>query len=74
MSIEVGPRIYNRITYDEALLYCMTLSFKGYYDWRLPSDSETIFEFEVVWIDDNDRYVKQYPTVTYPVTPVRDIK
>ena len=73
MSIEIGPRISNPITYDEALLYCMTLSYKGYNDWRLPSDSEALFEF-VVWVDDNDCFAIHYPTVTLPVTPVRDIK
>jgi hypothetical protein len=73
MTIEIGPRVSTPIHYDEALLYCMTLSYNGYYDWRLPVASEAIFEF-AIWVDENGiLFAKSHPYAKYPAIPVRDI-
>ena len=73
MTIEIGPRVSTPIHYDEALLYCMTLSHNGYYDWRLPFAREAIFE-SAIWVDENAvLYPKSHPYAKYPTIPVRDI-
>ena len=73
MTIEIGPRTSTPIHYDKALLYCMTLSYNGYYDWRLPFAREAIFE-SAVWVDENAvLYPKSHPYAKYPAIPVRDI-
>jgi len=71
--IELGYESNRMMSYDEALLYCMTLSYKGHYDWRLPVASEAIFEF-AIWVDENSiLFAKSHPYVKYPAIPVRDI-
>jgi len=72
--IELGYESNRMMSYDEALLYCMTLSYNGYYDWRLPFAREAIFE-SAVWVDENAvLYPKSHPYAKYSAIPVRDIK
>ena len=73
MSIEVGPISNHELySYDEAWLYCLTLSHNGHKDWRMPDimDSWTYPSVELHgWFEDDWQY-NQGP---YTVTPVRDI-
>ena len=75
--IEFGPRSKDKVSFDTALLYCMTLDHEGYCNWRLPVADETVFEtlFEVeVWVNENEKIAIDSPYVPFYVVPVRDIK
>jgi hypothetical protein len=39
--IEFGPELLRVLTYDEAWLYCVTLTHNGYRDWRIPTPEES---------------------------------
>ena len=56
--IEFGPRSKDKVSFDTALLYCMTLDHEGYCNWRLPVADETVLEtlFDVeVWVNENEK-------------------
>lgn len=38
--LEFAPKSSGLMTYDEALLYCTFCRFRGYTDWRLPTEAE----------------------------------
>lgn len=38
--IEFAPRSKNKLSYDEALLYCQFLDYDGHTDWRMPTKEE----------------------------------
>ena len=74
--IEFGPRSKDKVSFDTALLYCMTLDHEGYCNWRLPVADETVFEtlFEVeVWVNENEKIATDNPYQSFYVIPVRDI-
>lgn len=71
--IEIASEIKDRVSYNEAWLYCLTLEYDGHKDWRLPSYSE--YEDHDLnnqyWYNDD---VLQYDPDEYWTTiPVRDL-
>lgn len=38
--IEVAPILKDHLIYDEAWLYCATLTYNSKYDWRMPTSDE----------------------------------
>ena len=38
--LDFAPHSRTRLTYDEAVLYCFFLDYKGHRDWRLPTEYE----------------------------------
>ena len=38
--IQIGLESQHELTIEEAFLYCITLNYKGYSDWRLPTIGE----------------------------------
>jgi hypothetical protein len=45
--IEFGPELLRVLTYDEAWLYCATLTHNNKYDWRIPTDYEFTYNDEI---------------------------
>jgi hypothetical protein len=39
--IELAPITQNKMTYEEAILYCQFCNHDGYTDWRLPTFFES---------------------------------
>jgi hypothetical protein len=39
-TISVAPKTDNKMSYEEALLYCQFCNHNGYTDWRLPTLDE----------------------------------
>lgn len=68
--IEYAPVSKNKMTYDEAIVYCQFLKYNGYRDWRLPT-REDYFLFGNIygWYLDRERTANS----EHPVKPVRDI-
>lgn len=54
------------LTYDEAWLYCITLTYDNKYDWRMPTIQDLDIDIEGWLLNDEDDL---WPMV---VTPVRD--
>lgn len=77
--IELAPNPENKMTYEEALLYCQFLKYNGHSDWRMPTRSEyrTITKL-AGWYTDNGQSTQsdEYPWNSvreiWTVTPVRD--
>ena len=44
--IEIAP-LSDKMSYDEAWLYCATLTYKNKYDWRIPADAEFTYNEEI---------------------------
>jgi len=61
----IGP-ISDRLTYNEAWLYCITLDYDGHKDWRMPTSIEYNDLPHRGW------YVERYGNDIWAVTPVRD--
>ena len=40
--MESGPFLESHIPYDDAWLYCATLTYNDNYDWRIPSLTEFV--------------------------------
>ena len=38
--IDLAPRPDKEFNYDEAFLYCLTLTYNGHKDWRIPTRAE----------------------------------
>ena len=67
--IEIAPTTTTLFTYDEAWLYCATLTLDNNYDWRMPTIRDMDDSIDG-WLDEEkDDYV------LWPqrVTPVRDV-
>jgi hypothetical protein len=68
--IEYAPISDNKMSYEEAVLYCRFCNAGGYQDWRLPTKTEYVHAgLLLCWIN-NPVYSIGY----HYVTPVRDIK
>ena len=51
--IELAP-ISPELGFDEAWLYCVTLTYNNKYDWRMPTSDEydNCDEIDYGWVDD----------------------
>jgi hypothetical protein len=69
--IELAPKSDCEMTVDEAFLYCITLQYNGYNDWRLPTEFEYGYYagLSFSWYTDRDQSEFNWPAI-----PVRDIK
>lgn len=54
MAIDKAPISKLRMTYDEAVMYCLFLMYDGRTDWRLPTANEIDGHAMFVWIQDDD--------------------
>lgn len=68
-SVEQAPPSINNMTYNEALIYCTFLDYRGKHDWRLPTEDEVDGNRWFVWnLDDKNNH-----NVKWCVLPVRSI-
>jgi hypothetical protein len=67
--IEIAPKSENKMTYDEALLYCRFCNHNGHTDWRMPYFSEGTPGAFYGWCTDSF----STPDMKGVVFPVRDI-
>ena len=68
--IEQAPRLEDSVSIDVAWLYCATLIYNGYNDWRMPTSIEADSN---EWIDTDIGWHGLYADCVYTVTPVRDV-
>lgn len=72
--IELAPPTQDTMTRDQAELYCITLTYNGHYDWRLPTYREyTSMPPYAIWILDGVPPWRNPTVVLYYVIPVRTI-
>lgn len=73
-NIEFAPKEYwvDKITYNDAVLYCFALDVDGRSKWRLPTNEERCLHYELSrsWYA-GDEY--QDIGIVYSAIPVRDI-
>jgi hypothetical protein len=72
--IEIGPRTKKKMSYDDAWLYCATLTHDNYYNWRIPTQQEYLdpdFVHSHVW-DQSDAKTYRLKDIMFPTVPVRD--
>jgi len=71
--IEIGPQTKKKMSYDDAWLYCLTLTHNGYKDWRLPKILEysSSSDFRLCWYE-GDEYAGERHWHTVPVRDVND--
>ena len=71
--IEIAPGEYiKRMPFEDAKLYCFSLSIDGKIGWRLPTTAEYYDNLVITgWRCDEDQY---YEWDSKYVTPVRDLK
>lgn len=79
--ITAAPISANRMSHDEALLYCLFCNHDGHNDWRMPFDTEYGVIMQaglgmddairlIGWTQDDGKYNN---AMLRHVTPVRDI-
>ena len=76
--IEFAPDTPLQLTYDEAWLYCATLTHNNYYDWRIPTWLEAQDYYKRIhkhsWVVEDARLQSNLsPKVAFITTPVRTI-
>ena len=72
LNLEMAPRSQNKMTFDEAQMYCLFCRHKGKKNWRLPTrlEWETINGWETpVWLVEKDNVVVNE---MWYVQPIRD--
>ena len=74
--IEIAPRTTFDMSFDDAFLYCITLYYNGYSDWRLPTHFEYCATHDLIMSWHEERYEKEgriNSDWTWAATPVRDL-
>ena len=74
--IEIAPRTTFDMSFDDAFLYCITLYYNGYSDWRLPTHFEYCATHDLIMSWHEERYEKESrinSDWTWAATPVRDL-
>ncbi len=67
--LEYAPKIEKDMSYDQALLHCLTLDYNGHYDWRLPTYREyETSDIKMSWFEN-----RIPDTILWFCQPVRDI-
>jgi hypothetical protein len=70
--IEVAPESKNRMTYNEAIIYCQFLEHNGHTDWRMPTRHEYRSNMMISgWYQ--DRASQIHTSILWVVVPVRDV-
>ena len=77
MAINVAEKTKAWLNYDEAWLYCLTFSYKGYKDWRMPTEREfnafRFTQFELCWYEDDPCLEDTYARKEWLIRPVRTV-
>jgi|688.fasta_scaffold387383_2 hypothetical protein len=70
--LEFAPMPAGRFSFDDAWLYCATLTYNNNYDWRIPTEDEfcNYEEIDCDAFDQNDEGLK-IAKVTHKICPVR---
>jgi hypothetical protein len=68
--IEFAPRSENKMTYDEAILYCQFCNHDGHIDWRMPTYMECA---QAISILHNAWYIDMLSGLLWWSIPVRDV-
>ena len=74
--IEIAPRTTFDMSFDDAFLYCITLYYNGYSDWRLPTHFEYCTTQDLIMSWHEERYEKESrinSDWTWAATPVRNV-
>ncbi len=73
--IEVAPILKINLSYDEAWLYCVTLTYNSKYDWRMPTSDEydNCDEIDQESYDESDADRHDLIYLTLRTCPVRTI-
>jgi hypothetical protein len=74
--IEVAPVLKFNLLYDEAWLYCATLTYDNHYDWRMPTSDEyydACYEIDQDSYDESDEYRDNLIYWNLRTCPVRTI-
>ena len=56
--IELAPRTNFDMSFDDAFVYCITLYYNGYSDWRLPTHFEYCATHNLIMSWHEERYEK----------------
>lgn len=53
MMLIRAPRSPNKMTYEEAVIYCKFCDHNGHNDWRMPDRSEYVYfgSYSMCWYD-----------------------
>ena len=76
MTIDLAPSTTIKLTYDQAFLHTLTLSYNNYKDWRLPTGKEFGDTRAIPpnsWYDSYHTDFYNRPDHFRYVTPVRSI-
>ncbi len=68
--IERAPISENKMTFEEAILYCQFCNHNGYTDWRMPTADEWICDVDIPF---SSWYISDPDVYASCVVPVRDI-
>jgi len=72
MPIEKAEKNKTKFLYDDAWLYCATLTQDNKYNWRIPTFNEiSMYNMDSHWDDLDDSYA--YAGVAWYIHPVRDL-
>ena len=74
--IELAPILKDHLSYDEAWLYCATLTYNNKYDWRIPTEDEFIYNEEISdqsFDQTDDLRYRGWSAFKWRINPVRTI-
>jgi len=65
--VEFAPANLTHLLYDEAWLYCATLTYDNHYDWRLPTYHEELKLWNIIYHPSNNpnharAWIQVHPT------------
>ena len=70
--VELGPVSSSNLTYDQAWLYCITLSHNGHKDWQMPSMGLWLSSHKIQGWASGHEHGNLFSTTQHrSVTPVR---
>jgi hypothetical protein len=73
MNHEYGIRSPDRLTFDEAFLYCLTHNFNGHKDWYMPTFTMWVFDDVITGWHSSAKLQRDISYDISRVIPVRDI-
>lgn len=67
--IEIAEELTELMTYNNAILYCQFLEYRGHNDWRMPTKKECDDYHIISWC----QMIIQFDDGDWAIVPVRDI-